>query len=524
MMEIRNYHPGHTLRALVAIAGMLAPVMAHSQTVSFAGVQTTLLASGLSSPEGVAVDASGNVFVADSGHDAVKEIVAAGGYTTVNTLGSGFSSPEGVAVDASGNVFVADTGHNAVKEILAAGGYTTVNTLGSGFYAPYGVAVDGSGHVFVADTGNNAVKEILAAGGTSRSRPSAPDSTVPMAWRWTGPATSSSPIPATMPSRRSWRRAAHHRQHLRPRFSSPHGVAVDATGDVFVADTDNNAVKEILAAGGSPPSSPSAPGSTFRPAWRWTARGRLRRRLRQQPHRRIAASGRQLRQRQYRFQRQPDPEYNINANETLGTPAVLTLGAPNLDFTLASGSTCSGSVSSGSACIVNVDLFPQIRRSTQRRRTDCRCERQRTGDDLYSRHRRGGAGDLCEHHHRRRLPANRAIRAGRRIQLSPRRGGGRQRERLRRRFRQQRSEGDRGGGRHTTIKTLGSGFLDPAGVAVDGSGNVFVADTGNSAVKEIVAAGGYTTVNTLGTGFYAPYGVAVDGIGNVFVADTFTMR
>jgi len=55
-----------------------------------------------------------------------------------------------VAVDGSGNVFVADTYNNAVKENLAAGGYTTVNTLGSGFSNPTGVAVDGSGNVFVA--------------------------------------------------------------------------------------------------------------------------------------------------------------------------------------------------------------------------------------------------------------------------------------------------------------------------------------------------------------------------------------
>jgi streptogramin lyase len=58
-------------------------------------------------------------------------------------------------------------------------------------------------------------------------------------------------------------------------------------------------------------------------------------------------------------------------------------------------------------------------------------------------------------------------------------------------------------------------------VAVDGSGNVFVADSGNNAVKEIVAAGGYITVNILGSGFSRPGGVAVDGGGNVFVADTF---
>ena len=93
------------------------------------------------------------MFVADTGNNAVKEIVAAGGYTIVRTLGSGFNVPISVAVDGGGNVFVADTGNNAVKEIVAAGGYTTVHTLGSGFNIPHAVAVDGRGNVFVADTG-----------------------------------------------------------------------------------------------------------------------------------------------------------------------------------------------------------------------------------------------------------------------------------------------------------------------------------------------------------------------------------
>ncbi|MEO7064301.1 MAG: hypothetical protein ABI082_11095, partial [Dokdonella sp.] len=63
--------------------------------------------------------------------------LAAHAQTIVN-LGSGFNQPYGVAVDSRGNVFVADTGNNAVKEILAVGGYTTVNTLGGGFNAPGG--------------------------------------------------------------------------------------------------------------------------------------------------------------------------------------------------------------------------------------------------------------------------------------------------------------------------------------------------------------------------------------------------
>jgi NHL repeat len=84
--------------------------------------------------------------------------------STVNTVGSGFNSPYGVSVDGSGNIFVADSGLSAVKEIVAINGLvsssSTVNTVGSGFSVPTGVFVDGSGNVFVADRNNNAVKEI----------------------------------------------------------------------------------------------------------------------------------------------------------------------------------------------------------------------------------------------------------------------------------------------------------------------------------------------------------------------------
>jgi len=178
-----------------------------SQVTFQPGTQSTLASGSFISPHGVAMDASGNVFVADSGKTAVTEILAAGGYTTINTLGSGFSQPAGVAMDGSGNLFVADFGNSAVKEIAAAGGYTTVTTLGSGFSQPAGIALDGSGNVFVADAGNNAVYEILAAGGYTTVNT------------------------------------------LGSGFNSPNGVAVDGSGNVFVADTGNGAVKEILSVG-----------------------------------------------------------------------------------------------------------------------------------------------------------------------------------------------------------------------------------------------------------------------------------
>jgi hypothetical protein len=110
----------------------------------------------------VAVDGSGNLFVADGGNTGVYEVMAAGGYTTVNTLAAGFSTPgflfpTGVAVDRNGNVFVADEGGAKLFEILAAGGYTTVNDVTGSLSRPTGVAVDTKGNVFIADEGAGAV-------------------------------------------------------------------------------------------------------------------------------------------------------------------------------------------------------------------------------------------------------------------------------------------------------------------------------------------------------------------------------
>jgi sugar lactone lactonase YvrE len=192
------------LLALIVSAGGISAAPAGAQTI-------VTLGTGFSAPSGVAVDAGGNVFVADQNNNAVKEVLASGAFVTVDSLGSGFDLPEGVAVDTAGNVYVADTLNSEVKEIVAAGGFTTVKTLGSGFSFPEGVAVDGSGNVFVADTGNNSVKEILAAGGLVTVKT------------------------------------------LAAGFNAPAGVAVDGSGNVFVADQGNKAVQEILAAGGVTP-------------------------------------------------------------------------------------------------------------------------------------------------------------------------------------------------------------------------------------------------------------------------------
>lgn len=121
----------------------------------------TQVGSGFHAPYGVTVDDAGNVYVADTGNNAIKRIGLDG---TIATLGSGFNAPQDVKVDSSGNVYVADTGNSAIKEIATDG---TIKTLGSGFSGPYGIAIDAAGTVYVADTGNNVVKSIAPDGSVS---------------------------------------------------------------------------------------------------------------------------------------------------------------------------------------------------------------------------------------------------------------------------------------------------------------------------------------------------------------------
>jgi streptogramin lyase len=130
----------------------------------------TVFGSNLASPAGIAVDGSGNVYVADTGNNAIEEALAINGSYSVNSAISrlytfaGTRGPAGVAVDGSGNVYVSDIGSNTVYEILEARSsiyapYTAI-TLSGNFNYPYGVAVDGSGNVYVGDTMNNRVVKI----------------------------------------------------------------------------------------------------------------------------------------------------------------------------------------------------------------------------------------------------------------------------------------------------------------------------------------------------------------------------
>ena len=148
---------GATRTGTLDIAGQTLTVTQAGAGYVAANPLTTLVSSLAEDPDGVAVDSSGNVFIADAGGNAIKEWNAS--TQTVSTLvSSGLNYPEGLAVDASGNVYIASTCDNIIKEWNAS--TQTVSTLvSSGLNLPAGVAVDGSGNVYIADSGDNAIKE-----------------------------------------------------------------------------------------------------------------------------------------------------------------------------------------------------------------------------------------------------------------------------------------------------------------------------------------------------------------------------
>jgi HYR domain/NHL repeat len=123
-------------------------------------------------PAGVAVNSSGNIYVADPGNNRVQKFSSTGTFVAViGSSGSGdgqFSNPVGIAIDSADNLYVADSGNNRIQKFNSAGTFVTKwGTSGAGngeFSGPNGVGVDNAGTVYVADTGNNRVQLFSSSG------------------------------------------------------------------------------------------------------------------------------------------------------------------------------------------------------------------------------------------------------------------------------------------------------------------------------------------------------------------------
>ena len=192
-------------------------------------------------PRGIAVDGAGNVYAADTNNHTIRKIDSGGGTTTLagvsgvpgtsNGLGADahFNNPGGLALDANGNLYVADSNNHTIRKITPAGLVTTFagqagapgsangTGLSAQFNLPRGLAFDTNGNLYVADSGNHAIRMITSAGmvTTLAGTPGTPGS--------------ANGTPGS--------------------FNLPTGVTVDSSGVVYVADTLNCTIRTITTTG-----------------------------------------------------------------------------------------------------------------------------------------------------------------------------------------------------------------------------------------------------------------------------------
>lgn len=440
----------HTIRKITQSGVVTTVAGSAGQPGNADGIGT---AARFNNPVDIAVDGSGNVYVADTYNDTIRKITPADTVTTlagsagqVGSLdGAGaaarFNGPQGVSVDASGNIYVGDTGSNTIREITSAGVVTTmagtagqsgwadgmgVGATAAKFYSPAGVTVDVSGNVYVADQFNHTIRKITSAGVvTTFAGASAKDGSTD----GTGVAAG---------------------------FFNPNGIAVDASGNSYVADSNNNTIRKVTPAGvvttfaGLAGHNGSTDGA-------------------------VAAA---------RFSIPKGVAVDSSGNLYVAdyyNYTIRKITAAGVVTTLAGTAGQAGSVDGAGAAArfynpagVAVDSSGNVYVADQ-------------GNDTI----------------RKITPAGVVTTIGGIA------------------------------GSFGTTDGGGNKFGGPAGVAVDSSGNVYVADRGDDTIAKITPSGVITTlagtsgsaisVDGLGAAarFNNPEGIAVDGSGNVYVADTY---
>lgn len=407
-------------------------------------------------PSGLALDSAGILYVADQVNHAIRRITPAGNVSTIagkiGTSGTAdgtgtaaqFTFPTDVAVDSAGNIYVADTSNHAIRKIAPGNIVTTLagskRTSGNGdgfgtqarFFSPWAVAVDAAGNVYVADTNNNLIRRVTpegrvttVAGNPTNDEPGSKDGI-----------------------------------GVEAEFSAPSGIDVDASGNLWVADTWNHTLRKIT---------PSAQVSTLagqpevygqRNSIGLDARFYAPTGIVVDP-----AGGFFIADRFNHAIRKVDTGFNV------GTLAgsMPTYGVANATGTNSRYFYPEGVTVDPSGNVFVVDFADAVRKITP-----------------------SGQASLFA------------------------------------------------GAVDETGGTDGAGavarFYAPRGIASDSAGNLYVADTYNHTIRKITPAGVVSTIAGVagqfgyanGTGtqarFYYPHGVAVDDRGNVYVGDTYNHR
>jgi uncharacterized protein (TIGR03437 family) len=221
--------------------------VAGNGTAGFTGDGGTAASAELYSPFSTAIDKSGNLYIADQANNRVRMVTPGGTISTVAGNGTkGFkgdgaaaasaelNSPEGVAVDSSGNLYIADTGNNVVRKV-SGGNITTFagsNGLGPGYTGdggvangaqldlPAGIAFDNNGNLYIADSANNAIRMVSGANISTFAGNGTPS------YQGDGGLATSATV------------------------NNPQGVAVDSANNVYIADTSNSAIRKVTTSTG----------------------------------------------------------------------------------------------------------------------------------------------------------------------------------------------------------------------------------------------------------------------------------
>ncbi|OEH84502.1 hypothetical protein BHU72_09865 [Desulfuribacillus stibiiarsenatis] len=246
----------HRIRKVSATDGVISTVVG-TGTSGYSGDGEAATLANLSSPNGVALDSSGNLYIADTMNHVIRKVATDGKISTVAGTNTGddlddyyggysgdgglatsaeLRAPRGLAVDNLSNLYIADSSNNRIRKVSATDGViTTVAGTGSYSYSgdgglanqaglnfPRGVAVDSHGNLYIADRSNHRIRKVSATDGviTTVAGTGTPD------YSGDGEAATSANL------------------------KSPHGVAVDSHGNLYIADTENNRIRKVSAADG----------------------------------------------------------------------------------------------------------------------------------------------------------------------------------------------------------------------------------------------------------------------------------
>ncbi|GAB3690750.1 hypothetical protein GCM10027592_08230 [Spirosoma flavus] len=230
----------HRIRK-VTTSGIISTV-AGNGTLGFSGDGGLAINASMDNPNGVAVNASGSLFIIDNGNQRIRKVTPAGSITTVAGNGSaGFSgdggpataaslnNPSGIAIDTGNNLFIADRYNHRIRKVTPAGSITTIAGNGSAGFSgdsgpalnarlnnPNDVSVDTSGTLYIADLLNNRIRSVLTSG-----------------------------IIRTVAGSGSYGFSGDGGSALGAKLANPSGVATDNLGNIFVADLLNNRIRKI---------------------------------------------------------------------------------------------------------------------------------------------------------------------------------------------------------------------------------------------------------------------------------------